>query len=154
MLCVVALALMLQPSEAVSVYVGPNVRGGFVDVDRGVQDSIEDLRQELRGNPLFHVVGDESAATLRLYIGTRKRFDTGDSVVSAVSNPAGSGSAAGVGVAAAIEGYRVEAILRVGEYERPFVGESKSRWKGCAQSIAADLGVWLKANVSRLPAAK
>lgn len=31
------------------------------------------------------------------------------------------------------------------------MGESQSRWKGCAKAIADDLAVWLKANRERIP---
>jgi hypothetical protein len=50
MLCALALAVVLAPAaEKVAIYVGPSVRDGFVDVDSGVLDSIEDLRKELQG---------------------------------------------------------------------------------------------------------
>ncbi len=52
-----ALATALAAAP-VPIYVGPNVRGGFVDVDQGGLDSIEDLRQELRGNPSLRVVAE------------------------------------------------------------------------------------------------
>lgn len=61
-------------------------------------------------------------------------------------------TASGSGHALAVEGYRVEALLRIGGYERPFMGESESRWKGCAQSIGKDLAFWLKANRERIAA--
>lgn len=155
MLCALALTLMLSPNpEPVSIYVGPNVRGGFVDIDKGVQDSIEDLQQELRGNPSFRVVPDESAAGLKLYVAARRKFNTGSSVVTGTSTAVTPTISAGTGYSVAVEGYRVEAILRVGDYERPFMGESESRWKGCAQFIAKDLAIWLKANRERISSSK
>jgi len=45
-------------------------------------------------------------------------------------------------------------MLRVGDYERAFTGESKSRWKSCVQSIAEDLAIWLKANRERISGSK
>jgi hypothetical protein len=35
------------PPARVSIYVDPQIRDGFVDVDRGVLDSIKDLEAEL-----------------------------------------------------------------------------------------------------------
>jgi hypothetical protein len=38
MLCTVALVLALAPAaEPASIYVGPTVRSGFVDIDKGVR---------------------------------------------------------------------------------------------------------------------
>lgn len=94
MLVAVALGLMLAPGGAnkpapVSIYVGPRVQDGFADVDRGLLDSIEDIRKALRKQdeecppgskrPLFpwspdcrvawfRIVEDESAADLKLYV--------------------------------------------------------------------------------------
>jgi hypothetical protein len=146
--------LLAATSQPVSIYVGPNVRNGFVDIDKGVQDSIEDLRQELRRNSSLRLVADEAAARLKLYVAGRSKANTGDSVVTGQGSATAGGAASGVGVAVAIEGYRVETILRVGDYERQFTGESKSRWKGCARSIAEDLAIWLKANQDHIPDGK
>ena len=37
-----------SPETKVSIFVGPQTRDGFVDIDRGVLDSIKDLKAELR----------------------------------------------------------------------------------------------------------
>ena len=154
MLCVMTLLLALAPpAEPVSIYVGPNVRDGFVDIDEGVRDSIKDLQKELRENRQLLVLKDESAATLKLHVALRTKYATGDSVATGFGSATG-GVATGTGVSVAVEGYRVETILRVGEYERAFTGESDSRWKGCAKAIAKDLAIWLKANRERLSTAE
>ncbi len=145
-----ALAAVLAASAPVPIYVGPNIRGGFVDVDKGVLDSIEDLRQELRENSSLRIVADESAAKLKLYVTARRKFKTGDSVAFGTSTATTPTTASGTGYAVGVEGYRVEAILRISDYERPMMGESQSRWKGCVKSIAEDLAVWLKANRERI----
>lgn len=150
----IAVALLMQAADApVSIFVGPNVRDGFVDTDQGVQDSIEDLRQELRKNTALRIVTDVGSARLRLLVTERRRFNTGSSVATGVGTSAG-GVSSGSAVSIALEGYRVGALLRVGDYQRTLVGESQSRWRGCAESISKDLGVWLRANHERLAAAQ
>jgi hypothetical protein len=46
----------------------------------------------------------------------------------------------------------VETLLRVGPYERAFVGDDQTTetWKRCAQMIAKDLSAWLGANRERV----
>jgi hypothetical protein len=149
---VIALVTALAPPvERVSIYVGPNVRDGFVDIDKGVQDSIEDLQKELRGNRSLRVVPDESSATLKLYVASRSKYATGDSVVTGTGSTT-SGVSTGSGVSVEVEGYRLKTVLRAGDYERVFTGESEWRWKGCARSIAKDLAIWLDANRERVSA--
>jgi hypothetical protein len=46
----------------IAIHVGPQTRNGFVDIDRGVLDSIKDLKTELRGKSRFLVV-DERCQT-------------------------------------------------------------------------------------------
>ena len=40
--------LVLQAAIGRAVFVGPQVRGGFADIDRGIRDSIRDLKEELQ----------------------------------------------------------------------------------------------------------
>ena len=49
-----------QGSARIAIYVGPQVRDGFVDADVGVLDSIKDIQDELKKSPRFTV-----APTLR-----------------------------------------------------------------------------------------
>lgn len=65
----------------------------------------------------LRVVGDESSAKLKLYVATRRRFNTGDSAVVGSSTATGGGVSTGTGSALALEGYRVETILKIGDYE-------------------------------------
>lgn len=157
-----AVLMAVSPAQPVTIYVGPNVRQGFVDADEGITRSIEDLRKELRKNRALRVVVDESSAMLKLYVVARSKVSTGDTVVtgtgsSTTKGGAHSGSATAVTVP--VMANRVETLLRVGEYERPLVGESDwvvGAWKRCASSIAKDLQAWLVANQERiavLPAA-
>jgi hypothetical protein len=143
MLIAPVLALLLASAtvnpHVVTIYVGPYVREGFVDVDKGIRDSIADIQQELRKNDTFRVVTVPESAELKLLVVRRGYGD----------------AAGGVGVpVGALTIYVpqrsrfVETVLRVGSYERAFVGEDYKyeRWGKCAQMIAKDVSVWLAAN--------
>ena|SRR6516164_9295131 len=47
--CSVVIVLDAQQTPPkTAVFVGPQVRGGFADIDRGIRDSIRDLKEELQ----------------------------------------------------------------------------------------------------------
>ncbi len=133
-------------SAPVTIYVGPAVRDGFVEADKGVLDSIKDVQNELRKKRTFAVVANEAAASLKLYVVTRRKAPAGDLITGSV--------VAGVIYSVQDELHRLETLLRVGNYERAFVVESKSMiggtWKHCAELIVKDLVTWAEANRERL----
>lgn len=164
MILLTLLAALLTPApagasrpEPVSIFVGPMVRDGFVDIDKGVSDSIRDLQRELRKNPSFVVVLDEAAAVIKLYVVARAKAQAGGSTeVSQASGTAGPGSAQGTSTTVTVPNAvnRLDTLLRVGSYERAFAGESDwvvSAWTRCASSVVKDLAVWLAANRDGLP---
>jgi hypothetical protein len=149
----VVLALMLalggaaKPAHAVSIYIGPQVRDGCVEVHKGVSDSIKDIREELGKCPQptfpwwskpacadvpLRIMDDEQAAEVRLYVVSR-----------GIDATAGGSS---------INSRHLETLLRVGPYERAFVAQEHKNgmWRKCAQVIAKDVSVWLTANRERI----
>jgi hypothetical protein len=126
-----------ESAKPVSIFVGPMTHGGFVDADKGVLDSIKNLQDLLRGDKDFTVVPEESAASLRLYVVSRTQTATGDAAIKGLKMS------------------RVETLLRVGDYERTFVGESEpwtsGTWKHCAKLVVKDLKGWVSANRERIP---
>jgi hypothetical protein len=126
-----------EDTKPVSIFVGPLARDGFVDADKGVLDSIKDIQGVLRGDGAFAVVPDESSASLKLYVVSRTQSATGDAAISGLKMS------------------RIEASLRVGTYERTFVGESEpwttGTWKRCAKLLVKDLSGWVTANRGRIP---
>lgn len=65
--CAVSL-LGQTPRTKLPVYVGPQTRDGFVDVDRGILDSIKDIKNALRGSRPFRVVERPEEATILLTV--------------------------------------------------------------------------------------
>jgi len=153
-LLAVAQIAVAAPKGPAKVYVRPVVRDGFVDADQAVLDSVRDLQGELRKNAAFTVVPAEADATLKLYVVSRGKVPTGTSFESGTASGSSTGSNAsgsGFSVSAPIDAHRLETLLRLGTYERTFVGASVNTWKGSAGAVAKDLGVWVTANRDRLP---
>jgi len=142
-------AAVAKDQKPVSIYVGPMVRDGFVDVDQDVLDSIRDITGELRRSPSFAVVIDESAAALTLRVVSRLKVVSGAGVTTGSGTAIGS-QVVGTSVTVPVEVMRLQTLLRVGSYERAFTGESETAWKRCAGSIVKDLAVWVSANRERI----
>jgi len=151
-----------DPAPTVSIYVGPQVRDGFVDVDQGVRDSIKDMREALReqrwecpsgkrpvfpwsdcSDAQFRVVNDESAAELKLYIVKRTTELGPTSMTGVIIKGTGTVASAPTNV------NRLETLLRAGTYEREFVAEH-DRWKRLAERIGKDVSAWVTANRERV----
>jgi hypothetical protein len=162
---VLLLAAVAQAKDVpttVSIYVGPQVRDGFVDVDQGVRDSIKDIREALReqrwecpsgkrplfpwsscGDTQFRVVNDEAAAELRLYVVKRTREVGPTRTGGVIIKGTGTVTSAPTNI------YRLETLLRAGTYEREFAAEHDRR-RGLAQRIGKDVSAWLAANRERV----
>lgn len=135
-----------QEQTPLIIYVGPQVRDGFIDVDQGILDSIKDIQGELSRDRTFRIVKAEPEADLVLVVVRR-----------------GSGSTSGAGVGYTIPGTGitsflpvnvrvVETVLRVGTYEKAIIGEDRDseNWRKCAQLIVRDLKTWVAANRGRI----
>jgi hypothetical protein len=140
-----ALVLSAQQATQVAIYVGPKTRNGFIDADLGVMDSIKDVQAAIRGERAFRLVNDESQADVKLYILGRGKGPDGGAAGT---------FAGGVFVAIPTDSYHVDAMLEVGDYSRPIVGQSVQRvtgtWSRCAHSIVHDLKGWVEVNREKL----
>ena len=139
---------MPQAAETrVQVFVGPRTREGFVDVDSGVLDSIKDIQNELRGMRQFVLAGTpEQAKILLIVLGRRTPGESG-----AIGVPAGT-----LTIMVPIKTRAIDAVLRVGTYEKPITSESgdSDRWKAAAKQLVKDVGKWVEANRSALAASE
>lgn len=128
----------------IKVFVGPQSRDGFVDVDRGILDSIKDIQGEFRRSRLFTIVrtGDEAQIVLTV-VGRRTPGDSG-----AVGVPIG----LGMTLMLPIKRRAIDTALRVGSYEKQITSESDDddRWKAAAQKVVKDVAAWVEANRSSL----
>jgi hypothetical protein len=134
-----------QPTKPL-VFVGPQVRLGFADMDRGVRDSIADVKDELQ-KAGFRLATQPSEAAITLVILGRGRIVQGSVGVSSGSTFNGTGS--GFGVVVPNEVPTLSTVLRVGEYEKP-VQTQGGTWKYVAKQVADDLAVWWEVNASEV----
>jgi hypothetical protein len=128
-----------QPS-GMTIYVGPTTRDGFVDIDRGVRDSINDIKSVIRKRTKLRIVERPSEATLVLEVIRRGAVGSEGMVGVPVGN---------MGLFWGIKTLAVDTVLRVGEYEKPIVGV-EDQWKDCAGQVVNHLKAWLDANQAKL----
>jgi hypothetical protein len=128
----------------VGIHVGAQTRDGFIDIDQGILDSIKDVQGELRKNRAFRVVKVPEDATLHLTIVRRAVSGTAVGVALPLY-PGGS-------IVVPIHGHVVEALLKFGDYERPFLAEDREdgTWNRCAEILAKDIATWVTANRQKL----
>ena len=127
----------------VSIYVGPQTRDGFIDVDKGVIDTIKDIKNELLDKKQFQVVAKKEEATLILEVLSR----------GATSSYGGGAATMPIGTTMftiPIGTIGLATMLHVGEYEKPFVFENCGTWRHCARLIADDIETWVDANRAAL----
>lgn len=130
--------------RAVPVYIGPEIRDGFVDIDQGVSDSIKDIQNELRLDRQFIIARTREEATIRLIV-------LGRGIVTNGSLGFGS-SHAGTGTAFVVPNTvpTISTVLRVAAYEKRLHSEGGT-WRNAAQQVVRDLKAWFEANRDRLP---
>jgi hypothetical protein len=135
--CLTATTTYAQPK--VTIYVGPQTRDGYVDVDSGVVDSLKDIRAEFQKSSMFSLVRAPEEADLVLTVVSRRT--AGDS--GSVGVPIG-----GMTMFLPIKRRAIDSILRVGSYERLLTSEDEQNdaWRSAAKKVLKDVTVWVEAN--------
>ena len=64
--CLVAPAVQAQ--QTVAIFIGPQARDGFIDMDAGIRDSIKDIQQECQQGSVFSIAPPQEKATLTLIV--------------------------------------------------------------------------------------
>lgn len=159
-----ALAFAEAQSGKIAVYVGPQTRDGFVDVDSGVRDSIKDIQVEIQRSKRFTVARTPEAATLVVIVlGRRIGGSAGAIGMTTPSTTVGGGTINGVqqttttipGVTTFIplNQQAIDTILRVDTYERPMTSVDNTGsglWRPVAKRVVKDLAAWVDANSAKL----
>ena len=150
--CTFALAgsvALAQKPRPLNIYVGPQIREGFVDVDAGTLNSIVDLESEIYNFREFKLVDKTDDADLVLFVLGRGRVSE---ELLAIQESGGSSGIAIGGIVSVLPDSKptVRTLLKVGTYEKPLTGQSGT-WIGAAAEVVKDLRVWTKQNRDRLP---
>lgn len=140
----ILLIAVLSAQPPVTIYIGPQIRDGLIDIDEGVAKSIDDIKAEVAKLRQFRIVPSPGDAVIAFYVIERRQHDSGDSI----GLPIG----AGMTINASTKRFTIESILKAGAYERRFVSDDNQRgtWKEAAKHAARDLLVWTQANQSAL----
>ena len=128
-------------SRDIVIFVGPQMRDGFRDIDRNIRDSIGDIRNRLRVMGGFTLALREEEALISLKVLGRG--------LSGTSGVVGMPSLGGTYMSVPIKERSVVARLMVGTYERDFIAQGDS-WTESAEDIVEHLVVWINANRERL----
>jgi hypothetical protein len=126
------------------IFVGPQLREGFLDVDSGIRDSIRDINRELVGSEFKQVQNRDEATIVLLVLGR--------GIVTAGSIGVGS-SSGGIGSMFVVpyEKPTISTLLRVGTYQRTMQSEGDT-WTGAAQRVIRDLDAWWEVNAAAVRA--
>ena len=151
-----ALALLIGVSaDPVSVFVSAPMRNGFVDTNKEIQDSVNDIRGRLSGMKEFRIANTRDDADLVLTVVTRgigseqygQRLQYTEYYKNAelTSTPI------------VVSTLWVTAVINVGDYRKEFVGTSVNNpgirlgtWRECAKNLADGLRAWAVANAEQL----
>jgi hypothetical protein len=145
--CVLLVApLCAEESERITVFVGPQVRDGFADVDSGIRDSIKDIQQECQAAG-WSVVQAADGAKLTLIVLGRGLPVKGDVGIGTGNTLAGTGSVFAMTVPNTVP--TLTTSLRVGHYERTSSREG-GNWRNAAKNVVEDLKAWIEANRAAL----
>lgn len=146
-LLVLVLALWMAQTpnaqdEMPSIFVGAQLREGFLDIDVGIHDSIRDLQRGLKRAGIPLASGREDA-TLVLVVLARGIVTQGSVGFSSGSAAAGTGTFTGFVIPNSKP--TLTTILRVGAYEKMMQSEAGT-WTGAAMAAIDDVMVWWDAN--------
>ncbi len=148
-----------QAQEPIPIFVGPQIRDGFTDIDRGILDSIDDIQDKLQDARQFTLVDTREEATLILEVtGRGLSGNAGAFGITTGGTTFGGGTIAGVEqptftspaitTLTPVDRRAVYTILRVGGYEMTIVGQNENdpRWTVAAGEVVKDVAVWLDSN--------
>lgn len=146
----------------VAVFVGPQMRDGFIDIDSGIADSIQDITAEVRKSRILEIAAAEKDAAVVLRVLARRIAGEAGSVgITSPGTTLGGSTIAGVkqptyttpGTTVAVPFFRyaIDTTLSVGAYEKPTTSiDENSSWKGAAKQVVKDLTAWVEANRAQL----
>jgi len=162
--CALPLLLSISVSHAqtkakhqrFTVYVSAPVREGFFDTNKGIEDSIKDIRGQLSGMREITVVDSQDKADVVLtVIGRGVGFESYGQRLSYVNY---FGYAELYNVPLTAQTYWISSVMQVGNYKKEFVGiytrtqwaDVASLWGRATNQITKSVQAWIKTNTMQL----
>lgn len=159
LLCCGLLVAQEKRGEIATVYISAPLRQGFVDTNKEIQDSVQDVRKHVSGMNEFRVVDKPDQADLILTVVTRgvgsesygQRIDVRQYDTPYYKN------AQLTSTAMVAQTLWVSAVMQIRDYRKEFIGTAVNvpgvrwgRWNECATNLAKDLRAWAIANRDQL----
>jgi hypothetical protein len=124
-----------------TIYIGPQIRDGFIDTDSDIVDSIKDIKSVFRKRiKNVRIVRAPEEALLHLYVNGRGKSGS----EGLIGIPIGTTT-----MLLDIDELYVNTLLRVGDYEKEIVGV-EDQWRDCAGQVVNKLKVWLSENDAKV----
>jgi len=145
-----------QPTEKISIYLAAPTKDGFVDTNKGIQDSIKDVRKRLAKDKRIAIVDDPARADVVLtIIGRGIHYErTGQTEVT--TNYYDSETSSRTEVTRQdiySSGMWVTAVMQFGKFQKQInagYSNEPGGWGACATQIAEDVKSWIAANAARI----
>ena len=126
-----AIALVTAQSDRATVYVSASMRDGFVEMSKGIEDSVKDISRRLAKMKEFRLVNSREKADIVLVVLARSE-----------------------GRSIEFMAKWVQTVMEVGQYQKEFWGHDGpapiSKWGSCADQIADHVKAWTLANREQL----
>ena len=144
------------PTQKISIYLAAPIKDGFVDTNKGIQDSIKDVRKRLVKDKRIAIVDDPNRADVVLTIvGRGIHYErTGRTEVTTNFYDSETSSrtetttqdvySSGMWVSAVMQFGKVQKQINAGFNNEP------GGWGECATQIADDVKSWISANATRI----
>jgi hypothetical protein len=159
LLLIVSLPALLcaqNPRQApVTVYVSAPMKGGFVDTNREIQDSVKDVQRRLSGMKEFRIIESPDGADLVITILMRGVGSEAYGQRLNYSEYSGQyyKNAQLTETPMVAQTLWVSAVMEIAAYRKEFTGTAVNipgvrwgRWSECADHLAKDLKSWAVAN--------
>jgi hypothetical protein len=156
------LALMLQVPPAIdariSVLVTAPTKDGFMDTSKAIEDSVRDLRGQMKGMKELRLVDDPAQADLILIVAARGVGSEAFGVRTNVNDKLYTGTDITTTQMYA-NTYWLSTVLQAGAYRKEFTsgwtntaGTSMGAWRVNAEAIAKNVRAWAVTNQAQIRA--
>jgi len=148
--------LVPPPSPKVSLFLAAPTKDGFVDTNKGIQDSIKDIRKRLAKDKRIVIVDDPSRADMVLTVVARGISYERTGQTQVTTNYFDSESTTRVETTTQdiySSEMWVKTVLKLGHMEREVNGGYSNEpggWGACATQITDDVKSWVAANAPRI----
>lgn len=164
MLTTLLLALMLQVPPAqdarISVFVTAPLRDGFVDTNKPIEDSIKDIRGELKGMKELRLLDRAEGADMVLVVVARGVGSQAYGVRTNINEKLYTGTDITT-VPIGTNTCWVSVVMQVGAYRKELVGRDTASstsigpfWRLAGEQVAKNIKAWSLANAEQVRATR